>query len=101
MLRQTAFAACLLACATAAHAETRTFVLDSSEGYGIDRCLSRGESCGQAMATALCQSHQYVKAVDFGLMDPTEITGSVPAGMKASVCEGKNCPEQVAITCTR
>jgi hypothetical protein len=100
-LRFAAAAALLLAASTLAHAETKTFILDSADGYGVDRCLAAGESCGKAMATALCQSHQFARAVDFGRMDPTEITGSLPAGLKAKTCEGNNCPEKVAITCTR
>jgi hypothetical protein len=101
-LRFSALAACLLASVALAKAETRTFILDSSEGYGIDSCLSKGEACGKAMATAVCKANQFASAVDFGRMDPTEITGSLPAGMKATkICDGPNCPEKVAITCTR
>jgi hypothetical protein len=100
-LRFAAAAAMLIAASAFAHAETRTFILDSADGYGIDRCLAGGETCGKAMATALCRSHQFTQAVDFGRMDPTEITGSLPAGLKAKTCEGSKCPEKVAITCTR
>jgi hypothetical protein len=100
-LRFSALAACLLASVAFAKAETRTFILDSSDGYGIDSCLSKGEACGKTMATAICQSNQFASAIDFGRMDPTEITGSVPAGMKAKTCQGDKCPEKVAITCTR
>jgi hypothetical protein len=100
-LRFSALAACLLASIALAKAETRTFIIDSSEGYGIDSCLVKGEACGKAMATAVCKSNQFASAIDFGKLDPTEITGSVPAGMKVKVCEGPNCPEKVAITCSR
>lgn len=100
-LRISALAACLLASVALAKAETRTFILDSSEGYGIDSCLVKGEACGKAMATAVCQSKQFVSAIDFGRMDPTEITGSVPGGIQAKGCTGAKCAEKVAITCTR
>jgi len=100
-LRFSALAACLLASVALAKAETRTFILDSSEGYGIDSCLSKGDTCGKAMATAVCQANQFASAIDFGRMDPTEITGSVPAGRKVKLCEGAKCPEKVAITCSR
>jgi hypothetical protein len=99
--RLAAIAAITLAALGTASAETKTFIIDSTDGYGIDRCLASGEACGKAMATALCQSHQFARAVDYGRMDPTEITGSLPAGLKAKTCEGSNCPEKVAITCTR
>lgn len=100
-LRFSALAACLLASIALAKAETRTFIIDSSEGYGIDSCLVKGEACGKAMATAVCKSREFASAVDFGRLDPTEITGSVPAGSKAITCSGPNCPEKVAITCSR
>jgi hypothetical protein len=100
-LRFFALAACLFASMPLANAETRTFILDSSEGYGVDHCLIRGDACGKAIATAVCQANQYASVIDFGRMDPTEITGSVPAGMKVKACDGKYCPEKVAITCTR
>ena len=101
VIRFSALAACLLASVALAKAETRTFILDSSEGYGIDNCLINSESCGKAMATAVCKSHQFASAVDFGRLDPTEITGSVPGGIKVKACAGAKCPEKVAITCTR
>ena len=100
-LRISALAACLLASIAMAKAETRTFILDSSEGYGIDSCLIKGDTCGKAMATAVCQANQFASAIDFGRMDPTEITGSVPASMKVKACAGAKCPEKVAITCSR
>lgn len=92
-------AACLFA--SAALAETRTFVLDSSDGYGIDSCLSSGEACGKAMAAALCKANGFPKVADFGRMDPTEITGAVPAALSPKTCTGPKCPQKVAITCTR
>jgi hypothetical protein len=100
-LRLFALAACLLVSAPFASAETRTFILDSSDGYGIDTCLIKGETCGKAIATAVCQANQFASVIDFGRMDPTEITGSVPAGAKVNACAGSRCPEKVAITCTR
>lgn len=82
-------------------AETRIFTVDGSDGYGIDRCLASGEPCGEAAASAICRARAYAKAVDFGQVDPNEITGAVPAGTSVSRCEGRNCPQTVAITCTR
>lgn len=84
-----------------AAAETRIFTVDGSDGYGIDRCLASGEPCGEAAASAICRARSYTKAVDFGRIDPNEITGAVPAGAGVARCEGRNCPQTVAITCTR
>jgi hypothetical protein len=83
-----------------AHAETQIFVLNGSDGYGIDRCLAAGESCGQAAAAALCRAHQYAQVVTFGRVDPNDITGKAN-GANLTRCEGSGCPETVAITCSR
>jgi len=90
-----------LTTAPSARAETHIFIVDSSDGYGIDRCLASGESCGAAAASALCRAREYAKAVDFGRIDPTEITGGVPAGSQVKACAGGACPDIVAITCSR
>jgi hypothetical protein len=95
------FALVGLLAASPARAETHIFLVDSSDGYGIDRCLASGEPCGAAAASALCQAREYTKAVDFGRIDPAEITGGVPAGSQASACKGRSCPDMVAITCSR
>jgi hypothetical protein len=50
------FAALVLAAAgfgTAAQAEKRVFIIaNNSDGYGVDRCLATGASCGLPVATA-------------------------------------------------
>jgi hypothetical protein len=90
-----------LLAASPARAETHIFLVDSSDGYGIDRCLASGEPCGAAAASALCQAREYTKVVDFGRIDPAEITGGVPSGSQVSACKGRACPDMVAITCSR
>jgi hypothetical protein len=87
-----ASAAALLLAAPAA-AETRIFLIDSSDGYGIDRCLVAGDQC--------CRANAFAKVVQFGRLDPTEVTGGVPAGLPIRQCVGADCPVQVAITCAR
>jgi hypothetical protein len=96
-----ALALALLLYAWPASAETRTFLVDGSDGYGIDRCLARGEQCGAAAAGALCRARDYARAIDFGRIDPSEITGGVPAGLRVNACDGAACPTVVAITCSR
>ena len=99
MLR-TAFAIVFVLCALPARADTRTFLLDVSDDYGVDRCLVAGESCGVVVAGALCRAREYAKAVDFGRVDRAEITGGLPGGIPVKGCAG-NCPLTVAITCSR
>jgi hypothetical protein len=96
-----ALALAALVLAAPAAAETRIFTVDSSDGYGIDRCLAAGDRCGEAAATAICRARAFVKAVDFGRVDPTEITGAVPVGARVSRCEGRGCPQTITITCAR
>lgn len=103
-MRSARFGALLLVgslLAVPAMAETRIFTVDGSDGYGIDRCLASGESCGEAAASAICRARAYTKAVDFGQVDPNEITGAVPVGSSVPRCEGRKCPQTVAITCVR
>ena len=79
----------------AAQAEKRIFIIaNNPDGYGVDRCLSTGASCGAAVATAYCQSRDFVQAASFRKVDRDEITGAIPAGLiKAE--------EFVAIECSR
>jgi hypothetical protein len=100
-LRHAAFLIAFLALSAPAQAETQIFVVNGSDGYGIDRCLASGESCGQAAAAALCRSYQYARVVTFGRVDPSEITGGKATGANLARCEGSGCPETVAITCSR
>ncbi|MBA4788198.1 MAG: hypothetical protein H2042_00720 [Rhizobiales bacterium] len=98
-------AAALVCVSGAAFAETRIFLLESSDGYGVDACLANGAPCGEALASAWCRAHDYAGAIDFG-----QVTGSItppsPLRPVASAdskpaCSGNFCPSMVAITCTR
>jgi hypothetical protein len=86
--------------ASGAAAETRIFIIaNNADGYGVDRCLARGENCGRTVATAYCVSQQFAQAVSYRKIDREEITGAIPAGddgCKAGVCDGF-----VAIECRR
>jgi hypothetical protein len=95
-----AAAACLLAWASPAGAETRVFIIENQpDGYGVDACLASGANCGKPVASAYCQSREFGRAVSFRKIDPEEITG-VSFGGKTS-CRTRGCGEYVAIECTR
>lgn len=82
-----------------AQAEKRIFIIaNNADGYGVDRCLASGATCGNPVATAYCQSREFAKAVSFRKVDRDEITGAVPT---SASCHGSNCDEFVAIECTR
>lgn len=85
-----------------AMADTRIFIIDNSDGYGIDACLASGAPCGTRIAEAWCRTHDYARAVDFGRIAPAG-TAFTPTGPAAPVaaCTGALCPEAVAITCSR
>lgn len=97
-----AAAPAVLAGATAARAETRIFLIENSDGYGVDSCLASGAPCGERVAAAWCRSHSYTSAIDFGRVDG-DITAAIPAaaGLRAPACSGASCPAVVAITCSR
>jgi len=78
-----------------AQAEKQIFIIaNNSDGYGVDRCLASGASCGAAVATAYCQARDYARAASFRKVDREEITGIVPATSAAR-------DEFVAIECLR
>src|SRR4051794_12054173 len=82
---------------TAAQAERRIFIIaNNADGYGVDRCLATGARCGAAVATAYCQSREFVKAASFRKVDREEITGAVPSTNGTSARD-----EFVAIECLR
>ena len=92
-------AALVLAAAfsSAAQAEKRTFIIaNNADGYGVDRCLATGATCGAPVATAYCKSRDYVQAASFRKVDHDEITGGVPSTNGTSARD-----EFVAIECLR
>ena len=97
---RTVFAALVLAGAvfsSAAQAEKRLFIIaNNSDGYGVDRCLATGATCGVAVATAYCQARDYARAASFRKVDRDEITGAVPSTNGSSARD-----EFVAIECLR
>lgn len=90
----------MLIAAGTASAEKRIFIVaNNADGYGVDRCLAAGASCGAPMASAYCRSRDYGQAVSFRKVDRDEVTGTVPVG-NASCVRG-TCEEFVAIECSR
>ncbi len=81
----------------AAEAETRMFIVDNDDGYGVDRCLATGASCGEAVARAYCRSQAFADARSFHKVAQSDITAGVPT---KPACRG-TCSELVAIECTR
>lgn len=78
------------------------FLVDLSDGYGIDTCVASGAPCGQAMADAWCRVHDFERATGFGMArtDATPVKAS-SAPVRTAACEGAACQEAVAITCAR
>jgi len=80
-----------------AHAEKRVFIIaTNADGYGVDRCLATGESCGTSIATAYCRAHAFDSALSFRKIEPTEIHKAA-----SDVPCGRGCDGFVAIECTR
>src|SRR3954469_21829649 len=92
--------ATLLAGNLSAQAEKRIFIIaNNSDGYGVDRCLASGESCGKPIANAYCQARDFALAASFRKVDREEITGAVPTS--GGSCRGSTCEQFVAIECSR
>ena len=91
-------AAASMMAASSAVADSRVFIIaNQSDGYGIDRCLAKGEKCGASAALSYCKSREFAQATAFRRVDPDEITGSVPK----PVAGGSAGDEYIAITCQR
>jgi hypothetical protein len=95
-----AFGATVLS-GVSAHAERRMFIIaNNADGYGVDRCLASGASCGAPVATAYCRSREFNQAVSYRKVDKDDITGAVPTGASGG-CRVGSCEEFVAIECSR
>jgi hypothetical protein len=93
--------AAVLLCAGSAQAENRIFVIaNNPDGYGVDRCLSSGEACGQTVASSYCRSREFAQALSFRKVDRDDITGAIPTSGPGS-CQGGTCDNFVAIECSR
>jgi len=93
------FAAMTLAAAPA-QADKHIFIIASNaDGYGVDRCLATGASCGKPVATAYCHAQDYEQAVSFRKVERTEVTAAVATAPNA--CDGSACDDLIAIECTR
>ena len=93
------FVLALAAGAAYAQSETRIFIVSShANDYRAARCVTEGEKCGEAMASAYCRSREFARAISHRKIPRQEITGGVPA---ASTCNGGKCEEFVAIECAR
>jgi hypothetical protein len=92
--------AAVLGGSVSAHAERRVFIIaNNADGYGVDRCLATGATCGAAVATAYCKSRDFAQAQSFRKIDRDEITGGVRSSR--DTCHGGSCDEFVAIECSR
>src|ERR1700742_1857214 len=86
--------------ASAASADSRVFIVENqADGYGVDQCLAKGETCGAHAALSYCQSRSFTQASYYRRVDPDEVTGSVPKS--GTRCGRGGCDEYVAITCQR
>jgi hypothetical protein len=91
-----AFAALFLAAANA-QADKRIFIIaNNADGYGIDRCLATGESCGKAAANSYCRAREFAQATSFRKIERDDLTGIIPAA-----CRATDCDDFVAIECSR
>jgi len=91
----------LLCSATMALADSRVFIIaNQPDGYGVDKCLAEGEKCGAHVAQSYCQTRDFTRATDYRRVDPSDITGAVPAPA-GTHCGHQGCGEYVAITCQR
>ena len=73
------------------------FELPRTEGFLVDWCLVRGQSCGSAAASEWCQANGFKAALDWeqaaAVSEPTLSMGD------GAVCKRKDCSAFQSITC--
>ena len=72
-----------------------TFVVPADDGYGIAECAA--STCGKVVADQWCLAQGYAAAVEFGMVDPVETTGSLARPVRAATTETR----PFSITCSR
>lgn len=56
----------------------KTFLIPSSDGYGVGDCLTTpGSACGQVVANAWCEAQGYAAAGSYGVAAADEYTGAL------------------------
>jgi hypothetical protein len=64
--------------AKAAPRVEKTFLIPSSDGYGVGDCLtSPGSECGQVVANAWCEAQGFAAAGSYGVAAADEYTGAI------------------------
>ncbi|MCF4128339.1 hypothetical protein [Methylobacterium sp. SyP6R] len=72
----------------------KTFLIPSSDGYGVAECLTTGGECGQVVADAWCESQGYAKSASYGIAAQDEYTGAIEAAPAVKTSE-----RPIRITC--
>jgi len=70
-----------------------TFLVPSSDGYGVAECLTSGSACGHVVANTWCEAQGYARAVSF-----RQIDADTTAGIQKVALGSKDRP--VSITCS-
>lgn len=77
-----------------AAAAPKTFVINPSEGYGVQECLSSAKSCGKVVADAWCEAHGHGAALAYGKAE--DVTASIPSDLGL---EKKPDPNALLVSC--
>ncbi len=72
-----------------------TFVVPADDGYGIAECAA--STCGKVVADQWCLAQGFAAAVEFGMVDPVETTGSIARPVRATTADTR----PFSITCAR
>jgi hypothetical protein len=71
------------------------YLVPANDGYGIADCISEKRACGKTVAETWCQTHGYRTALNFGVADRSDFTGSV----SANGATGQKMP--IVISCAK
>ncbi len=65
---------------TAQAAESASYTIPASDGYGIVECLRAGSDCGRGLANSWCEAHGHAHAIAYGSTE--DVTGTITASDK-------------------
>ncbi len=81
-------------CTSGAHAaDSRSFIIPPSDGYGVAECLAKTGDCGRVVADSWCESYGFAKATSYGPAE--DVTSAIAVAQETHHAE----PGSFVITC--
>lgn len=74
-----------------------SYVIPSSDGYGISDCMHAGTDCGRVIADSWCESHGHAHVLAFGTVE--DVTGAIRASTVGQTVAQDGAAGDIVIRC--